>query len=62
LAAGEVTVKPLATNSQQQPAKIHNVELLGHKGKLKWPQMEAGLKGEMPSERPCDHAVTLKVR
>jgi len=59
--AGEVTVKPLATNSPQQPGKIHNVELLGHKGKLKWTQTEAGLKVEMPSEKPSDHAVTLKI-
>jgi alpha-L-fucosidase len=37
------------------------VELLGFKGKLKWTQDEAGLKVEMPEEKPSDHAVTLKV-
>ena len=41
--------------------KIRNVELLGHKGKLRWTQDEAGLKVEMPEEKPSDHAVTLKV-
>ena len=37
------------------------MELLGHKGKLRWTQDEAGLKVEMPEEKPSDHAVTLKV-
>jgi alpha-L-fucosidase len=41
--------------------KVHSVELLGHKGKLKWSQNEAGLKVQMPAEKPCDYAVTLKV-
>ena len=42
-------------------AKVHNVELLGHKGKLKWSQDESGLKVRMPAEKPCDYAVTLKL-
>jgi alpha-L-fucosidase len=42
--------------------KVHNVELLGHKGKLKWSQGEAGLKVAMPAERPCEFAVTLRIR
>ncbi len=42
-------------------AKVHNVELLGHKGKLKWTQQDAGLKVAMPVEKPSDHAVTLKI-
>ena len=41
--------------------KVHNVELLGHKGKLKWSQDEAGLKVAMPTEKPCEYAVTLKI-
>jgi alpha-L-fucosidase len=41
--------------------KIRGVELLGHKGKLKWSQEGAGLKVQMPDERPCDYAVTLKI-
>jgi alpha-L-fucosidase len=51
---GEMVVKSI-------DVKAHNVELLGHKGKLKWSQNEAGLKVAMPAERPCDHAVTLKI-
>jgi alpha-L-fucosidase len=41
--------------------KVHNVELLGHKGKLKWSQDAAGLRVGMPAERPCDFAVGLKI-
>ncbi len=42
-------------------AKIHTVELLGHHGRVKWSQSEAGLKVTMPVEKPCDHAVALKI-
>ena len=41
--------------------KIHNVELLGHKGKLKWSHSEAGLRVEMPAEKPCEYGVALKI-
>jgi alpha-L-fucosidase len=52
--AGESVVKSF-------DKKVRNVELLGHKGKLKWSQDDAGLKVTMPAERPCDYAVTLKI-
>jgi hypothetical protein len=35
--------------------------LLGHKGKVKFTQDETALKVEMPAEKPCDHAITLKI-
>ncbi|HMC60747.1 MAG TPA: alpha-L-fucosidase C-terminal domain-containing protein, partial [Candidatus Solibacter sp.] len=41
--------------------KIRSVELLGYKGKVKFTQDEIALKVELPQERPCDHAVTLKI-
>jgi alpha-L-fucosidase len=37
------------------------VELLGHRGKLKWTQDASGLKVEMPAEKPSEHAVALKI-
>jgi hypothetical protein len=40
---------------------LTNVELLGHRGKLKWSQDAAGLKVAMPAEKPCDLAMTLKI-
>lgn len=41
--------------------KPKNVELLGHRGKLKWSQDEGGLKIAMPAEKPCDFAIALKI-
>jgi alpha-L-fucosidase len=41
--------------------KVQNVELLGHRGKLKWSQDQAGLRVAMPAEKPCDFAVALKL-
>jgi alpha-L-fucosidase len=52
--SGETVVKSI-------DKKVHNVELLGYKGKLKWSQDQAGLKVAMPGEQPCDYAVTLKI-
>ena len=59
--AGEKAIAELGTASEQQPGKVANVELLGHKGKLKWTQEAAALKVQMPDQKPCEHAVTLKV-
>lgn len=53
-------IQTLALKSPQ-PVKVHNVEMLGHKGKLKWVQGDTELTVDMPPEKPCDHAVTLKV-
>ena len=57
----EAVIKPLAANGQYVTGKIADVQLLGFPGKLKWTQDEAGLKVELPVEKPSDHAVTLKV-
>jgi hypothetical protein len=57
----QAVVASLAAKGKLEVGKIRDVELLGYKGKLKWTQDEAGLKVEMPEEKPSDHAVTLKV-
>jgi len=57
----QAVIKPLATNSGAAQVKVRNVELLGFKGKLKWAQDEKGLTVQMPEQRPCDYAVTLKI-
>ena len=56
-----VLLQPLASNSSQQPGKILNVELLGHGAKLQWKQDEKGLSVRLPSEKPCDYAIALKI-
>ncbi len=57
----EAVLAPLGFESPQAPGKIHNVALLGHKGKLQWKQDGAALKVQMPAEKPSDYAVVLKI-
>jgi alpha-L-fucosidase len=40
---------------------VRNVELLGFKGTGKWTQDEKGLTVQMPEQKPCDHAIALKI-
>ncbi|MDE5417521.1 alpha-L-fucosidase [Labilibaculum sp. DW002] len=41
--------------------EIVKVSMLGSKEKLNWKMTEAGLEVEMPTEKPCEHAFTLKI-
>jgi hypothetical protein len=41
--------------------KIRCVELLGHQGALKFKQNETALSVELPNQKPCDYAITLKI-
>jgi alpha-L-fucosidase len=54
-------VPSLAPGGKYDVPKIHNVDLLGHKGKVKWSQDAAGLKVELPEQKPSDHAIGLKI-
>ncbi len=55
-------VKSLAITSAQRPGKVHKVEMLGHKGELKWKQDETGLQVQMPVVKLSDIGFTLKIR
>jgi len=57
----QVVIAPLGTTSKHVEGKISNVELLGFRGKVQWTQDEAGLKVQLPAEKPCDHAFVLKI-
>ena len=57
----QAVVNALGLGSPQNPGKIGKVELLGHKGELKWKQEDGALKVEMPVENISDVAITLKV-
>ena len=57
----EAVIAALGTASHQSPGKISNVELLGHHDRLQWSQEAAGLKVSLPTEKPSDYAVTLKI-
>ena len=56
-----VLIKSLATVSKLSPPKIQNVELLGHHDKLQWAQDEQGLVVELPTQKPCQYAITFKI-
>jgi alpha-L-fucosidase len=57
----EAVVPTLALGGKLQVGKIRNVELLGHRAKVKFTQDEVALKVELPPEKPSDHAVCLKI-
>jgi alpha-L-fucosidase len=57
----EAAVKALGLASPQQPGKILNVQLLGHKGDVNWKQDDAALKVQMPVEKLSEIGITLKV-
>jgi alpha-L-fucosidase len=57
----QAVIKSLATDSSVAQVKVRNVELLGFKGKMQWTQDEKGLTVQMPGQKPCDHAIALKI-
>ncbi|MBZ5625053.1 MAG: alpha-L-fucosidase [Acidobacteriia bacterium] len=57
----EAVVPALALGGKNNAGTIKNVELLGHKGKIKFTQDATALRVELPSEKPSDHAITLKI-
>ena len=59
--AGLVTIHSLADGTPLPFARIGRIELLGSKGTLKWSRDGAGLKVQMPAEKPCDYAFALKI-
>jgi alpha-L-fucosidase len=59
--AKQALIAALGSASPHAPGKIERVELLGHPGKLKWTREAAGLKIELPAQKPCEHAVAFQV-
>ena len=57
----QATVRSLGSHSPVPVEKIESVSMLGSVETLSWEQNEAGLTVQMPSQKPCDHAYTLKV-
>jgi alpha-L-fucosidase len=58
--SGQVLIRPLAANNPQQTGKIEQVELLGH-GNVQFTRDNEGLKVNLPSQKPCEHAYALKL-
>jgi alpha-L-fucosidase len=57
----EASIPALALGGKDSVPRIRNIELLGHKGRLKWTQDAGTLKVVLPEEKPSDHAVTFKI-
>ena len=58
---GKLIVKPLASGSSLNQRKIRRVQLLGYTGKLKWSQTAEGLSIYLPSAKPGNYALSIKV-
>jgi len=57
----QAVIPQLSAQSRHAPGKIENVELLGHKGKLRWTRDDSGLTIALPESKPCDHAVAFRI-
>ena len=57
----EATIPSLALGGKNGVPMIRNVDLLGHKGKLKWTQDESALKVALPEQKPSEHAVAFRI-
>lgn len=51
----------LVVHSLAKPNTVSDVALLGHAGSLQWTQDETGLTVALPAEKPCEHAIALKI-
>jgi alpha-L-fucosidase len=58
---GQLVIRSLAEVTGSRSNWISRVELLGHKGKLAFTQNRNGLGVRLPAQKPCDHAVALKI-
>jgi alpha-L-fucosidase len=58
---GQLLIRSLAEVPGARSNRIGRVELLGHKGKVAFRQSPDGLSVRLPAQKPCDHAVALKI-
>ena len=58
---GSVVITSLAEKTGLYPASITHVELLGSEKPLSWVRDAAGLRVELPVDKPCEHAGVLKI-
>jgi alpha-L-fucosidase len=57
----ETLIRPLAPGGDLRVGRIQRAGLLGFDGNLDWSQDDSGLRVTMPPQKPCDHAVVLKI-
>lgn len=59
---GKLTIKSLGTAAANWNGDIKTVELAGSTAQLKWQRGKDGLHVELPAQKPCDYAISLKIR
>ena len=59
---GCVVITSLGEQTGLYPASIVKVELLGSDKPLSWVRDGAGLRVELPVDKPCEHAGVFKLR
>ena len=57
----KLTIRSLAKTADAGANRIERVELLGHKGKLKFTQSTEGLTVELPAQTASDLTCSLKI-
>ncbi len=58
---GQLLIRSLAEVPGARSNRISRVELLGHKDRLTFTQTADGLCVRLPAQKPCDHAIALKI-
>jgi alpha-L-fucosidase len=58
---GKLMVKSLAEGAPYWSGPVGRVELLGSKAALRWTRSAEGLAVDLPTERPCENALVLKI-
>jgi alpha-L-fucosidase len=56
------TIKSLGSSSPVKAEMIEQIQMLGSPEPQPWLQHDNGLQIKTPSQRPCDHAYTFKIR
>jgi len=59
---GKLSIKSLGSGAANAKSDIKTVELVGSATKLKWQRSKDGLHVELPGEKPCDCAISLRIR
>jgi len=58
---GHAVIQSLKAGSNVPAEQIQAIRLLGTPGELTWHQDDWGLHVQMPAQKPCEHAYTLKI-
>jgi alpha-L-fucosidase len=59
--SGVLRIKTLKQGAWIGPGGISGVSLLGSSGPVKWKQTAEALEVQLPPEKPCKYAYTLKI-